>query len=110
MFTFLTFYNVYLANYVLINENVCWIYIIFRFSNIIKGQFYGHEHTDELKLFYDKDNETPINVGFNGASVTPYLNYNPNYKIMTVDPYTYVSYDKSLNINADCQTISTVTI
>lgn len=72
----------------------------FRFADIIKGQFYGHEHTDELKIFYSEDNETPINVGWNGAGVTPYINLNPNYKIMTVDTYTYVSiYAQWFNCN-----------
>ncbi|XP_018573184.1 sphingomyelin phosphodiesterase 1-like [Anoplophora glabripennis] len=62
--------------------------LIKRFSHIIKGQFYGHTHTDELKIFYD-EKHIPINVGYNGASLTPYQKYNPNYKIITVDPYSY---------------------
>lgn len=74
------------------------IIVIFRFAHILKGQFFGHEHTDELKIFYDDDNKTPINVGFNGGALTPYTNYNPNYKIMTVDSSTYVSY-KIINKN-----------
>lgn len=61
-----------------------------RFSHIVKGQFYGHTHTDELKIFYD-ENGTAINIGYNGASLTPYKKYNPNYKIITVDPYSFVS-------------------
>ncbi|KAJ8941450.1 hypothetical protein NQ318_016890 [Aromia moschata] len=62
--------------------------LVKRFSHIIKGQFYGHTHTDEIKIFYD-DYGTPVNVGYNGGSLTPYTKYNPNYKLMTVDPNTY---------------------
>lgn len=68
----------------------CKVFVTFRFSHIIKGQFYGHTHTDELKMFYD-ENQIPINVGYNGASLTPYTKYNPNYKLLIVDPNSYVS-------------------
>ncbi|XP_050312495.1 sphingomyelin phosphodiesterase-like [Anthonomus grandis grandis] len=63
--------------------------LITRFSHIIKGQFFGHTHTDGLKVFYSKIDGSPINVGFNGASLTPYTKYNPNYKIISVDPVTF---------------------
>ncbi|CAH1111058.1 unnamed protein product [Psylliodes chrysocephalus] len=59
--------------------------IVQRFAHIIKGQFVGHTHTDELKVFYDI-NSKPINMAFNGASLTPYLKYNPNYKVVYVNP------------------------
>ncbi|CAH1175864.1 unnamed protein product [Phaedon cochleariae] len=62
--------------------------IVERFSHIIQGQFYGHTHTDELKIFY-KNYSEPINVGYNGGSLTPYTKFNPNYKVMTVDPDSY---------------------
>ncbi|KAJ8919135.1 hypothetical protein NQ315_012120, partial [Exocentrus adspersus] len=62
--------------------------LVNRFSHIIKGQFYGHTHTDELKIFYD-ENHLPVNVGYNGASLTPYTKYNPNYKVIVVDPNSY---------------------
>ncbi|CAG9841105.1 unnamed protein product [Diabrotica balteata] len=61
--------------------------IVQRYAHIIKGQFVGHTHTDELKIFYDKE-KNPINVVYNGASLTPFVQYNPNYKIMHVDPDT----------------------
>nr|CAI5864111.1 unnamed protein product [Callosobruchus analis] len=53
------------------------------------GQFYGHTHTDELKMFYDEKTKKAINVGYNGASLTTYEDYNPNYKLMYVDTNTY---------------------
>ncbi|XP_072399673.1 sphingomyelin phosphodiesterase 1-like [Diabrotica undecimpunctata] len=61
--------------------------IVQRYAHIIKGQFVGHTRTDELKIFYDTF-KTPINVAFNGASLTPYKNNNPSYKIVHVHPDT----------------------
>ncbi|XP_076252483.1 sphingomyelin phosphodiesterase 1-like isoform X2 [Rhynchophorus ferrugineus] len=63
--------------------------LITRFAHIIKGQFFGHTHTDSFKVFYSKIDGRPNNVGYNGASLTPYLKYNPNYKIISVDPNTF---------------------
>ncbi|XP_066138359.1 sphingomyelin phosphodiesterase 1-like isoform X2 [Euwallacea fornicatus] len=63
--------------------------LITRFAHIIKGQFFGHTHTDSLKVFYSKIDGTPNNVGYNGASLTPFVKYNPNYKIVVVDPDTF---------------------
>ncbi|XP_028140393.1 sphingomyelin phosphodiesterase-like [Diabrotica virgifera virgifera] len=65
-----------------------YLKIVRRFSHIIKGQFVGHTHTDELKIFYDEDGTTPINVAFNGASLTTYTTYNPNIKVVAVSPDT----------------------
>ncbi|XP_026477056.1 sphingomyelin phosphodiesterase-like [Ctenocephalides felis] len=60
--------------------------IIQRFSHIITGQFNGHTHNDEFKIFYDSMNSShPINVAFNGGSITTYVNRNPNYKIYKVN-------------------------
>ncbi|KAF5270385.1 hypothetical protein FQR65_LT05573 [Abscondita terminalis] len=59
--------------------------IIERFHGIISGQFNGHTHLDELKVFYaPNDNDRVINVAFNGGSVTTFVGFNPNYKIYYV--------------------------
>uniref|UniRef100_A0AAR5P2U4 Sphingomyelin phosphodiesterase n=1 Tax=Dendroctonus ponderosae TaxID=77166 RepID=A0AAR5P2U4_DENPD len=63
--------------------------LITRFSHLIKGQFFGHTHTDGLKVFYSKTDGRPNNMGYNGASLTPYQKYNPNYKIISVDPESF---------------------
>ncbi|KAH1028917.1 hypothetical protein HUJ05_002236 [Dendroctonus ponderosae] len=63
--------------------------LITRFSHLIKGQFFGHTHTDGLKVFYSKTDGRPNNMGYNGASLTPYQKYNPNYKIISVDPDSF---------------------
>ncbi|XP_060523753.1 sphingomyelin phosphodiesterase-like isoform X2 [Cylas formicarius] len=61
--------------------------LVARFSHVIKGQFFGHTHTDAFKIFYDEGR--PVSVAYNGGSLTPYTNYNPNYKIVTVDGHNY---------------------
>ncbi|VEN41642.1 unnamed protein product [Callosobruchus maculatus] len=66
-----------------------FVALVQRFAHIIVGQFYGHTHTDELKMFYDEKTGEAINVGYNGASLTTYEDYNPNYKVMYVDSNTY---------------------
>ncbi|VEN41644.1 unnamed protein product [Callosobruchus maculatus] len=65
-----------------------YVALVRRFAHIIVGQFNGHTHTDELKIFFDENGE-PINVGYNGASLTTFQNYNPNYKVMSLDRNTY---------------------
>lgn len=55
--------------------------IIDRYSEIIKGQFFGHTHVDELEIFYDeKTLKKPINMAYVGPSITTYENMNPGYR------------------------------
>lgn len=66
--------------------------IINRFAHIIKAQFNGHSHNDELQLFYSNDNKIKINnVAWNGGSLTAFTELNPNYKLYIVDNNNYVS-------------------
>lgn len=66
--------------------------IIERFKNIVTAQFTGHSHRDQFNLFYSrKDAATPINIAWNGGSVTTYQKVNPNYKVYTFDDCTGVS-------------------
>lgn len=67
-----------------------YIKIVNRFANIIRAQFNGHTHNDELQLFYSTDDKIN-NVAWNGGSVTAYENLNPNYKLYIVDSKNYVS-------------------
>lgn len=70
--------------------------IINRFHQIIAVQFNGHTHFDEFNVFYsEEDIKKPINVVYNGGSVTPYSKLNPNYRIYTVNPTNYVSSTRS---------------
>jgi len=70
-----------------------YLKIINRYAHIIRAQFNGHTHNDELQLlFYSKDNRTKINnIAWNGGSVTAYSNLNPNYKLYIIDSNNYVS-------------------
>lgn len=67
--------------------------IVNRFAHIITGQFNGHTHNDELRLYYDLENPSIIiNVAWNGGSITPYANLNPNYKVYRLDSNTHVRF------------------
>ncbi|XP_012271398.1 sphingomyelin phosphodiesterase-like [Orussus abietinus] len=64
--------------------------IVNRFAHIITGQFNGHTHNDELRIFYDLENNTkPVNVAWNGGSLTTYPSLNPNYKTYDVNANTF---------------------
>ncbi|KAI8424390.1 hypothetical protein MSG28_002912 [Choristoneura fumiferana] len=62
--------------------------IINRFASTITGEFNGHTHSDEFKIFYSPEG-TPIRVAWGAGSATSYTNYNLNYKIATFDAATY---------------------
>uniref|UniRef100_A0A1Y1N7Y8 Sphingomyelin phosphodiesterase n=3 Tax=Photinus pyralis TaxID=7054 RepID=A0A1Y1N7Y8_PHOPY len=60
--------------------------IIERFHNTITGQFNGHTHNDEFKVFFSQiEKDKVINVAFNGGSFTTYVGLNPNYKVYTLE-------------------------
>ncbi|KAF5280516.1 hypothetical protein FQA39_LY18024 [Lamprigera yunnana] len=60
--------------------------IIRRFNGIITGQFNGHTHFDELKIFFNSaDKKEVINVAFNGGSFTTFIGLNPNYRLFSVE-------------------------
>ncbi|XP_029175142.1 sphingomyelin phosphodiesterase-like [Nylanderia fulva] len=71
-----------------------YLKIVDRFARIIKAQFNGHTHNDEILLFYSNDNSTTINnVAWNGGSATPSTKLNPNYKLYIVDNKNYAVKD-----------------
>lgn len=60
--------------------------IISRFSTTVTSQFYGHTHYDEFQLYYhNEDKGRPISPLWIGASLTPWINLNPAYKIFSID-------------------------
>lgn len=64
----------------------------FRFAGTISAAFNGHTHRDQLILYHSsEDTNIPINIAWNGGSITTYSDKNPNYKIYEVDPESYVS-------------------
>ena len=57
-----------------------------RYSYTIRGQFYGHSHTDHIGFFSDYHNYSRINnYFFIAPSLTTYSNKHPEYRIMTID-------------------------
>ena len=57
-----------------------------RYSYIIRGQFYGHSHTDHIGFFPSIKNISHMtNYFFIAPSLTTYSNKHPEYRIMTVD-------------------------
>ncbi|KAF5302364.1 hypothetical protein FQA39_LY10403 [Lamprigera yunnana] len=71
-----------------------YVKIIQRFAHIITAQFNGHTHNDDTIVFFDIESK-PINVAFNGGSLTPFSNLNPNYKMYQIDSTTFkvIDYD-----------------
>jgi len=60
--------------------------IINRFYKTITGQFFGHTHHDEFRLFYDMETFTkPISIAYVAPSVTTYHELNPGYRIYSID-------------------------
>ncbi|CAF1261330.1 unnamed protein product [Adineta ricciae] len=60
--------------------------IVNRFENTISGQFYGHTHTDEFNMYYDKDDhQRPISIAYIAPSLTTESFLNPGYRMYTLD-------------------------
>lgn len=70
-----------------------YIKVLNRFAHVIRAQFNGHTHNDEVKLIYGIDDNEPHNVAWNGGSATTFSNLNSNYKLYTVDSENYAVKD-----------------
>ncbi|XP_011690160.1 PREDICTED: sphingomyelin phosphodiesterase-like [Wasmannia auropunctata] len=77
--------------------NTAWkreyIKIVNRFAHIIRAQFNGHTHNDEVQLIYSSDDDKINSVAWNGGSATTFQNLNSNYKVYTVDSQNYAVED-----------------
>lgn len=58
--------------------------LITRYSNIIRGQFFGHLHTDELRISKDQSG-TPNGLQFISPSLDPLNYHNPSFRIYQSD-------------------------
>ncbi|XP_055904920.1 sphingomyelin phosphodiesterase-like isoform X2 [Eupeodes corollae] len=74
---------------------VCWNVwsrefgrLVERFHKTISAIFNGHTHRDEMSLYY-ANGTIPINVAWNGGSLTTYNFKNPNYKMFQVEQTSY---------------------
>ncbi|XP_027205586.2 sphingomyelin phosphodiesterase-like isoform X2 [Dermatophagoides pteronyssinus] len=89
---------VYLVGHIAPDEDECfthWVItyrdIIERYKNIIRGQFFGHTHLDEIRLYYSNqplNNPEPIGVAYLAPSVTTYLNVMPSFRFYSTDTET----------------------
>ncbi|XP_076822580.1 sphingomyelin phosphodiesterase-like isoform X1 [Clavelina lepadiformis] len=86
--------SVFIITHRLLNGCIkSWSYnyydIVNRYKNTIIAQFFGHAHTDELKMYYDENDPSHISiVGFIGPGFTTYSEYsdlNAGYRIYTMD-------------------------
>lgn len=99
--------------------------IVERYEGTIKAQFFGHTHGDEFSVFYDtkehrklmicilsrlseilKFSERPTSVAYIGPSVTPFVDFNPAYRLYYVDGdhgnSTFVSGTEIVKTVANC--------
>lgn len=56
-----------------------------RYSHIIRGQFFGHSHSDKFMVQKELFTPKPIGLQFIGPSITTYTEINPSYRIYQVD-------------------------
>jgi len=82
--------KVFIVGHVPPGSNECWSVwnekfnrIVNRFRSIIVGQFYGHTHYDDFKIYFD--GVEPTGSLYIGASATTYTDLNPGYKVFHVD-------------------------
>lgn len=50
---------------------------------MIVGQFFGHTHDDDFKIFFDGD--VPSGMAYISPSLTAYTDTNPSYKVFHFD-------------------------
>ncbi|CAK9822057.1 Sphingomyelin phosphodiesterase [Anthophora retusa] len=90
---------VHILSHIPPNSNSClktwkreYLRIINRFSHLIKAEFNGHTHNDEIAIFYNSD-AIAKHIAWNGGSITAYSRLNPNYKVYTVNSGDYAVTD-----------------
>ena len=76
--------------------------LVERYSHLIRGQFFGHFHSDSFFIYksYLNKNET-VNLGFLAPSMTPNSNRNPSFRVYEIDfdtklPINYYQYRLNL--------------
>jgi len=63
--------------------------LVDRFTNIIRGQFYGHNHNDQFEVVRSYNNDSsPVGVIYIAPSLTTYSKLNPSFRIFEVDSET----------------------
>jgi len=76
--------------------------LVDRFSHIIKGQFFGHSHKDEMKIIRRYfDSTSTSSIAFLAPSATTYGGHHPSYRLLnynnsTMDLMDYDQYRMNL--------------
>jgi sphingomyelin phosphodiesterase len=77
--------------------------LVDRFSNIIRGNFYGHTHYDEFRVMTEYFDKTKIaGVIYTAPSLTTFESHNPSFRIYEVDSKSMILknyHQYRLNIN-----------
>ncbi|XP_069688528.1 sphingomyelin phosphodiesterase-like isoform X2 [Periplaneta americana] len=64
--------------------------IVHRFDKTVTAQFNGHTHFDHFYIYYTTDEPYRANhIAYNGGSMTPFSNLNPNYKVYVADSSSF---------------------
>jgi len=69
--------------------------IVDRFSYIIRGQFYGHTHAENIHIHRSYIDDTPVGIQWVQASLTTFFIKHPSFRIFTFDE------DTSIPLNYD---------
>lgn len=59
--------------------------LIERFSHVIKGQFFGHTHNDQIQISRSYTDNTAVGTVFISPSLTTFTGLNPSFRIYEVD-------------------------
>lgn len=79
---------------------------LFSFENTVVGQFFGHTHSEEFEVMYEDMNDPksrPTGVIYSAPSLTPYSDYFPGYRVVTIDG----SYSGSTFVSQMAEILST---
>eukprot|EP00011_Vannellida_sp_DIVA3-517-6-12_P005582 CAMPEP_0114623786 /NCGR_PEP_ID=MMETSP0168-20121206/10432_1 /TAXON_ID=95228 ORGANISM="Vannella sp., Strain DIVA3 517/6/12" /NCGR_SAMPLE_ID=MMETSP0168 /ASSEMBLY_ACC=CAM_ASM_000044 /LENGTH=441 /DNA_ID=CAMNT_0001835043 /DNA_START=1 /DNA_END=1326 /DNA_ORIENTATION=+ len=71
-----------------------YLAIVTKYSDVVAGQFFGHLHRDDFRVFWQTpQHETASQFALLAPSVSPVTNTNPSYRLISYDPDTAVLQD-----------------
>jgi sphingomyelin phosphodiesterase len=76
--------------------------LVERYSYLIRGQFYGHTHNDQIEIVRSLKDKTPIGAYFVAPSLTTFEKLKPSFRVFEVDsatntPINYYQYRLDLD-------------
>ena len=64
--------------------------IVVRFQGIVRGQFFGHTHSDQFEIIYSNSSfKKPVSVVYISPSITTFTNLNPGYRVYDMDSQSW---------------------